>query len=86
MYTGGRTTCGGGGGHATCVLEVGEVVFHVVEVKDDMGRVLEVAEGLGRGGCCAMYDGGRRHSPCVVELVDASLRRAYLHWLCTKQK
>ena len=46
MRTGGRATCGGcGEGHATCVLEVVEVAFHVV---DDMGRVLEVAEGLGR--------------------------------------
>jgi hypothetical protein len=46
MCTGGRAICGGcGGGHATCVLEVVEVVFHMV---DDIGRVLEVAEGLGR--------------------------------------
>jgi len=48
ICAGGRATCGGGGGgHATCMLEVVEVVFHVVEVVNNMGRVLAVAEGLG---------------------------------------
>ena len=48
---GGCATCvGGGGGHAACMLEVVEVALHVVEVMDDMGRVLEVSEGLGH--CC----------------------------------
>jgi len=45
MYAGGRATCSGGsGGYATCVLEVVEIVFHVVEAVDNMGRVLEMAE------------------------------------------
>jgi len=66
MCAGGRATCdGGGGGHATCVLEVVEVVFHVVEAVDDMGRVLEVAEGLGR--LQEVVDAVR----CMVEVVKA---------------
>jgi hypothetical protein len=39
MCAGGRATCGGGGGHATYLLEAVEVVFHVMEVVDDMRRV-----------------------------------------------
>ena len=62
MCAGGRARCGGGGGgHATYVLEAVEVVFHVVEVVDDMGCALEAAEGLGRcwtGRACSVCAGG----------------------------
>ena len=49
MCAGSRAACGGGrGGHAAYLLEAVKVVFHVMEVMDDIGRVLEAAEGLGR--------------------------------------
>ena len=53
---GGRCCAMCAGGCATCcwrrrgtrdVLEVVEVALHVMEVMDDMGRGLEVSEGLG---------------------------------------
>ena len=45
VYAGGHVTYGGGSeGHATYVLEAAKVIFRMMEVVDDMGRVLEVVE------------------------------------------
>jgi hypothetical protein len=63
MCAAGHATCGGGGGHATYVLEAIEVVLHMVEVVDQWDMCWS-------GGGLRTFAGRGGHASCTQLLVE----------------